>query len=275
MVKYAESSGLKITVHQTSGRGDGLRFLSQVNLSSYDGIIAVGGDGTLFETVNGWFLNASEKKPPIGILPVGTGNSVSIDLGLPAFDYKTALDIIRQGKTQKTDVGKFESENQTRYFINILGLGFITDVGLTAAKYKKFGRNAYTLAVLEELLTLKGIPLRLTIDGKKLDRSCIFVEVSNSRYTGADFMMAPGAVLNDGLLDITILNKVGRLRLLQYFPSLFKGKHILKPEVETIQARKITIESEIPKLLAPDGEHLGTTPVSIECLPQAVELFWP
>jgi len=269
----ASNLGLKLDIHQTSARGEGAKFLSSAQITGYDGVIAAGGDGTLYETVNGWISNSSDRKPPIGILPLGTGNSVAIDLGLPSFDIKKALELVRQGKSLKTDVGKFGCENQIRYFINILGLGFVTDVGLSAVRYKKFGRNAYTFAVLEELLRLKGIPLRLTVDGTILQRTCIFTEVSNSRYTGADFLMAPGARLDDGLLDVTILNTVGRLKLLQYFPSIFKGEHIHKPEVETIQARKIIIESDVPKLLAPDGEHLGSTPVSIECLPGAVELF--
>jgi diacylglycerol kinase (ATP) len=99
------------------------------------------------------------------------------------------------------------------------------------------------------------------------------VEISNTRYT-ANFLMAPRALIDDGLLDITIAKKLSRRRLLQCFPKIFTGEHIYLPEVETYQARSIKITSQKPKVLSPDGELIGITPVEVECLKQAIEVYW-
>jgi diacylglycerol kinase (ATP) len=86
--------------------------------------------------------------------------------------------------------------------------------------------------------------------------------------------MAPNALIDDGLLDITILKKMSRRKLLSSFPKIFTGEHIHLPEVETYQAKRIKIVSKKPKVLSPDGELIGITPVEIECLNQAIEVFW-
>ena len=99
------------------------------------------------------------------------------------------------------------------------------------------------------------------------------MEISNTRYT-ANFLMAPAAKIDDGLLDITLLNKVNRRKLLQSFPTIFTGEHIHLDEVETFQAEKIKVESQVPKVLTPDGELVGITPVEVECLHKAIRVFW-
>ena len=106
-----------------------------------------------------------------------------------------------------------------------------------------------------------------------MEQENIFVEVSNTTYT-SNFLMAPNAKIDDGLLDITLLRKITRRRLLQCFPKIFTGEHILFEEVEQFKAKKISIETETPKIITPDGELVGISPVKVECLHQAVEVFW-
>ena len=86
--------------------------------------------------------------------------------------------------------------------------------------------------------------------------------------------MAPRAKIDDGLLDVIIAAKLSRVRLLKCFPKIFTGEHVNLKEVETFQAKHIKIESATPKVLTPDGELMGITPVEIECLPQAIEVYW-
>lgn len=86
--------------------------------------------------------------------------------------------------------------------------------------------------------------------------------------------MAPAAKIDDGLLDVTLAGRMTRRRLLQCFPKIFTGEHVELPEIETFQAKKISIECAKTKVLTPDGELIGITPVTIECLPGAVEVFW-
>jgi len=247
--------------------------MKNANLKTYNAIIAAGGDGTLFEVINGYYLNSTDEKPPLGILPIGTGNAVARDLELHVTKWKEAVEIIAQMKPRKVDVGKFTSHGQSYYFLNILGLGFVADVTKTAKKLKGLGNISYSLGVLYQMLMLRSFKLKIELDGKLLERNNIFVEVSNTTYT-ANFFMAPNAKIDDGLFDITLLNKLCRIGLLKAFPKVFTGEHIHLPEVETFTAKHIKITTDPPKVLTPDGELIGITPVEVECLHQDIEILW-
>ena len=267
--KYNIEFDLKLTDYPEHAT----EIIKNAKFKTYDAIIAAGGDGTLFEIINGYYINSTRKKPPLGILPIGTGNAVARDLDLHVSKWKEAIEIIAQMKPRKVDVGKYTSHGQSYYFLNILGLGFVADVGKTAKKLKVLGNISYTLGVLYQMLMLKSFKLKIEIDGKLLERDNIFVEVSNTTYT-ANFYMAPNAKIDDGLLDITLLNKLGRIGLLKAFPKVFTGEHIHLPEVETFTAKHIKIITDPPKVLTPDGELIGTTPVEIECLHKDIEVLW-
>ena len=245
----------------------------KINFDEYDGLVAAGGDGTMFEVINGYFRNKSQHKIPIGILPIGTGNAFARDLDLEGERWAEAIQVISYEKTRKVDVGLFRTHGQEYYYLNILGLGFVADVTEIAHKLKIFGNIAYTLGVLYRTIFLRSNEIVIEIDGNIIKRDCTFIEVSNTRYT-ANFLMAPMAKIDDGLLDLTVAAKLSRVRLLQCFPKIFTGEHIYLPEVETFQAEKIKIQSNIPKVLTPDGELIGITPVEIICLPRAIEVFW-
>jgi diacylglycerol kinase (ATP) len=116
--------------------------------------------------------------------------------------------------------------------------------------------------------------MTIELDGKILHRDGVFVEVANSTYTGTTFYIAPEAKLDDGLLDVIILNKISRLKLLKLFTSIYDGTHINYPEVEYIKAKNIKISEENPGKLIPDGEIFGSTPIEIECLKQDIEFLW-
>ena len=250
-----------------------IEIVRDADFNKYDAIIGAGGDGTLHELVNGYFLNRSEKRIPIGIIPVGTGNAFIRDIGFANPDLRKAIQLIKDQKKRKIDVGRFQTGNQTRYFINILGFGFVTDVVQTAQHFKLFGDFAYTIGVLYRMLMLKTNTMKIEINGKKLEYNQLLVEISNSRYTGASYLMAPNASIDDGYLDVMIAKKMGRLKLLSLFSKIFKGEHIGDPFIETFKAKHITIELDEKKLLSPDGELEGTTPVEITCLHQAIEMF--
>ncbi len=270
-----ERMGMEVEWVQTESRGHAQTLAARADFSQYKGIISAGGDGTLFEVINGYFANPSAERIPIGVLPVGTGNAFVRDLDLKISDWEKALDIIHSGFTKAIDVGHFTSKGEAFYFLNILGLGFVSDVSETAQKLKVFGNTAYTLGVFYQLTFLKTHKLILEADGKRLERDNIFVEISNTRYTGTSFLMAPNAKNDDGLLDVTLLNKKSRLGILKIFPSIFDGTHVQKEGIETFRAKKIHIETKPEKVLTPDGEVLGHTPIEVECLPRAVEIFWP
>lgn len=239
----------------------------------YDGIVAAGGDGTLFEVINGYYQNPSKKRIPLGILPIGTGNAFARDLNLDQSQWQKAIDVIQKNKPRKVDVGKYTTHGQEYYFLNILGLGFVADVGETARKIKFLGNIAYTYGVFWQMIFLKTHTLKLEIDGRTMERENIFVEISNTRYT-SNFLMAPDAEIDDGLLDVTLLGKMTRRRMIQCFPKIFTGEHVFFDEVETFKVKHLSISTNTPKVLTPDGELVGITPVEVECLYRDIEVFW-
>ena len=266
-------NGIEFDLQITNYPGHGIEITRNADFGNYDGVIAAGGDGTLFEVVNGYFQNPSVTKIPLGVLPVGTGNAFARDLEQDVSRWKEAVEIIAGHKTRKVDVGKYHSHGQDYYYLNILGIGFVSDVTAIAHKLKMLGNISYTLGVFYRTIFLKADKMSIEIDGQLLERECTFVEISNTRYT-ANFLMAPKALIDDGLLDVTIAKKLTRRRLLYCFPKIFTGEHVLLPEIETYQAKNIKISSTLPKVLSPDGELIGITPVEIECLNQAIEVFW-
>jgi len=154
-------------------------------------------------------------------------------------------------------------------------MGFIADIAATAARLKWLGNSAYTLAVLLRLPWMKAQRLSLDIDGQSVEREAVFVEVANSSYTGASFLIAPKAKLDDGLLDVVLLRGISRIGLLRLFRTVHDGSHIRDPHVEYLQVRSITVTEPAPGPLVPDGEILGTSPACFECLPGAVWFLWP
>lgn len=265
--------GAEIDSVQTDFAGHGTEIIKNLDFGKYDALAVSGGDGTLFEAVNGYFANASLKRIPLGIIPVGRGNAFARDLNLFPEKWEEAVDAVLSGKRKKIDVGLFRAGDEKYYFINILGFGFVTDVAATAFKLRAFGDLSYILGVFYRMAGLKPYKLRMEIDGTKIERENVFAEISNTRYTGKDFLMAPSAEIDDGLLDLTLLNKVGRIRLLQCLPKIFSGTHITMKEVETFKVKRLVVETVPAKMLTPDGQLMGSTPIEVECLPCAMEVF--
>jgi diacylglycerol kinase (ATP) len=271
--KTFQKYDIRFDLHSTEYPGHAMRIVEQAVIGEYDGIVAAGGDGTLFEVVNGCYRNPSERRIPLGVLPTGTGNAFARDLALETGQIEQAVEIIHRYHPRPVDVGRFQTGNDRFYYLNILGLGFVADVTAAAEKLKVFGNLAYTYGVFVRTLFLKSFQLVIEIDGKKLERENLFTEISNTRYT-SNFLMAPYAEIDDGMLDLTLLGPLTRRRLLKCFPLIFSGEHIHLPEVETFQAKHIRISTAVPKVLTPDGELVGTTPVEVECLHRDLEVFW-
>ncbi len=238
---------------------------------SWDGIVALGGDGTLFEVINGMMQGNPELPLPLGVLPAGTGNSFSRDLAIRT--HADAMDKIIAGHTRPVDLGECLCADRRFVFINILGFGFVADVAQKAWSYRRWGALNYVIGVFIITKNLQSYPLEMEIDGQSFRRDNIFVEISNSQKTGGDMIMAPDAKIDDGLLDVVVLNKVSRLRLLSALPKIFKGTHLQMQEVEHFTARNMTFRTTPAKALTPDGEIAGSTPISISVLPGKIRIF--
>jgi YegS/Rv2252/BmrU family lipid kinase len=259
----------------TDGRGHAVSLAEQSGLADYDAVVASGGDGTLFEVLNGYVRNTAERKPPLGLIPNGTGNAFMKELGLRKSDWRQAVDIVAAGRTRTLDIGRLQAQGQTWHFLNIVGMGFVAEVATAAVPLKKLGNAAYTAATLLKLPRMRSQQITLDIDGETIVRRGVFVEVANSRYTGTTFLIAPRAMLDDGLLDVVLLKHISRTGLLRVFNTIYDGSHVHHPAVEYFQARSIQVTEEFPGSLIPDGEILAGTPARFDCLPGAIEFLWP
>ncbi len=270
-VPLLKKYGISFDVLTSQFAGHTIQLAQESDPSLYDGIIAVGGDGTLFELINGLLKKHSNLNTPIGQIPVGTGNSFIKDLGIDSIE--DAVTKIASGKTKKVDLGWFSYPEGGHYFINLLGSGFVANVAHRAGKYKALGSASYVLGVFEEVALLKSIPTEMTIDSKVYQRDAIFIEICNSTKTGGNMIMAPSAKIDDGWLNVVLLNKISRAKLLKIFPQIFKGTHVEESCVETFRGQHIKIISEPPQRLTPDGEVFGTTPIEVSIFPGKISIF--
>ncbi|RPH93686.1 MAG: diacylglycerol kinase family lipid kinase [Calditrichaeota bacterium] len=263
--------GIKVE-HQLSEYAGHLTELAERQVSGdWDGIVVVGGDGSLFEVINGMMRGNEQLPIPLGVIPVGTGNSFSRDLAIQ--NPEQAVEKIIGNRTRRVDLGMCQCEDQLFYFINILGFGFVSDVAQKASYYKRWGSLSYVIGVFIITAELESYHLEFEIDGQTFQRDNIFVEISNSTKTGGDMLMAPQAKIDDGYLDVVLLNKISRLGLLSALPKIFKGTHLQMKQVETFKAQKMVFRPESAKVLTPDGEIIGKTPISVAVLPGKIRVF--
>lgn len=267
--------GIAAEFLQTKHPGHGSDLVGEADLAGFDGVIAAGGDGTVFEVLNGLYRQPASARIPLGLLPVGTGNAFARDLGLQPSAWMDGIELIRRGHTRMMDVGHVIGADTSYHFLNIVHLGFTVEANRSALKLKFLGNSAYTLAALWQVMKLNTYPVELEIDGKPLRDDYVFVAVSNTRYTGTHFKMAPAAETDDGLLDVTLLRRLSRRRVLQLFPTVYDGRHVGYEEVTTCKASSIRIHSPEAMLMAPDGEFRGRTPAEISCLRQDLPIFCP
>ncbi|MEJ2385098.1 MAG: diacylglycerol kinase family lipid kinase [Xanthomonadales bacterium] len=257
----------------TSGPGSATERVAGRRLAGYDGIVAAGGDGTLFEVVNGLCAHEAGERPPLGVLPIGTGNAFARDLGLAPGAWRRGADIIRSGRTRPLDVGEVDCGAERFRFLNIVGAGLPVAAMLTAERLKRLGRAAYSVATLWQALRCRSEPFELELDGERIGQDSLFVEIANTRYTGTSFLIAPDARLDDGLFDVVLVRRLPRRRLLRLFPSIYSGTHVRYPEVTVRRAREVRIIAPSGLPLAPDGELRGATPATVRCLPGYLDVF--
>lgn len=246
-------------------------------------VVAVGGDGTLFDVINGVIhgdtadAGTGSHAVPAGVvfgqIPVGTGNSFIRDLEI--HDAHAAIQAILQGNTRPVDLGILSCATGEYSFVNLLGAGFVSAVAHGAAQYKRWGALSYIIAVLRETVRLSPGAMTLTVDGSRTTTRAIFVEICNSRYTGGAMLMAPDARIDDGLLDIVYMEGTTRRKLLTLFPRIFSGRHVEDPVIHVVRGSAITVETDTPWLLTPDGETFGTTPITVGVRPQALQMICP
>lgn len=269
IVDFLAAHKIDYSLFESKYHGHIVHLFEKISIDEYDAIVSIGGDGTNYHILNGLLHNhSSDQLPPICILPLGSGNSFAKDLKIESLS--DGLRSLVSGNTRKVDVCSFSQGNQTHYFVNLAGLGFVTDVAKTASRFKIFKDFSYIIGVFVQTLKLKFHDMELEIDGRIINEKNCFVEFCNSRYTGGEMLMAPKAKIDDGLMDIIVAGKISRISLLKTLPKLFKGTHIEHPAVRYFKAKEAKIFTTPSKLMLPDGEIFGKTPATFKIHPGLV-----
>lgn len=247
---FCRQQKLKYDIHVTDRPGHAIDLARQA--AKHGGtVVAVGGDGTVNEVVNGIVGTPAR----LGILPAGSGNDLAWQMGLKQ-NLQKNLQTLIDGQVRTMDVGQI---NGQRYFVNGFGAGFDGEVAGRVRAYLRHahGYTAYLMAALRTLATYRFRSVRLTIDNHVVrDQPLFFVSCCNGTTYGGGFKVAPSAKLDDGLLTICAVDKVSRLYALRNLPKFTRGTHLTLPEVHTYTGRQIIIESDQPQPAQADGELL-------------------
>lgn len=233
-------------------------------------IYSVGGDGTVNEIVNG----IAGTNSSLGVIPTGSGNDFIRSYQSQA-DIKRMVHSTINGEKRSIDLAKVND----KYFVNISSIGFDANVVYNAMKFKKVpgvtGSMAYLFSIIYTVFKNKICKIRVEIDGEKFELNALLVAVANGKYYGGGIMPAPDAKLDDGLLDICMVSRVGRLKILSLFPQYMKGRHGRIKQVSFFKAKRVAIRSEDELCLNIDGEIVTACTINFEVFEKAISIIYP
>ena len=283
--------GVGIQVMRTSRPGEATELTREAYANGYRKFLAIGGDGTAFEIINGLFPESlTQGRATLGFLPLGTGNSFLRDFSSNGIEHST--EALREGRHRPCDVirlrysgtaatggrdssARLGASDGAIYFMNLLSLGFPAEVGAqTNRRFKRWGEFGYILGVLAELLRLRHLAFAHRLDAA-IDwdrRECLFLTFSNSKFTGGKMMIAPHADPADAKIEYVRWSPIGRLRLLWLFPRLFSGTHVRHPLASRAAASRVELDLQGPVNAMIDGEILTLHCRSLEILPGALDV---
>ena len=246
----------------------------------YELVVAVGGDGTAHEVINGLMQVAPERRPRMGVVPMGSGNDFAHAIGMqpqPAF----ALRQVFTSKPRWIDVGKLQDNlGRTEYWDNTVGIGFDATVTIRSRNFPYLrGFLIYFIAVLQTILLDHEAPrLQARTDTEKWDEELLMLVLCNGGREGGGFYIAPTANNAEGILHYVAVQSVSRPMMLRLLPEFMKGTHQRFPQVRMGTLQRLELQSDRPLKIHTDGEvfagfGVDVRQLTVEILPQAVEIM--
>lgn len=266
------AGGIEVEVATTGAAGDATRIAREASQRGVGRFIAVGGDGTSYEIVNGLFPRAdNEQRPVLAFLPLGTGNSFLRDFSHLGVEY--AIDSLLAERGRACDVLRLHHRGGVLHYINLLSMGFTADVAtLRARRFSSWGELGYFGSIFLTLARFRRRPFPIRISGESnFDaRPCLFLTFNNSKFTGGTMMIAPGAETADGLIEYVRWGPIGRLGLIRNLPGLYTGTHIQHPLAECKAVPCVEFNLDAPVDVMIDGEVLTLHCERLDVLPGAL-----
>lgn len=274
-LKRVRELGIDLEIAQTTRPGEATPLARDAYARGFRNFLAVGGDGTSFEIVNGIFPEAATQgRAALGFLPLGTGNSFLRDFTTRGVEH--TIEALREARRRPCDVIRLRHAAGDIFFINMLNLGFAAEAGEIAnRKFKRWGQMGYVFGVFARLARLEHVafPHRLEGAAEWDRRTCLFLAFGNSKFTGGKMMIAPKADPADGRIEYVRWSPLGRLRLLWTFPRLFTGTHIHHPLASRAAVERIEFDLDRPVNVIVDGEVIRLQCRSVEVLPSALDVI--
>ena len=250
----------------------------KAGLDCYDLVIALGGDGTVHEVVNGLMKLPADHRPVFGVVPLGSGNDFAHGLGISS-QSEVALRQVLNGTPQPVDVGVVEDNiGRREYWINTIGFGFDAVVTIRSRKIPVVhGFAVYFAAVLQTIL-LNYIPfhLQLKVDDQFSEETDLMFVACNGKREGGGFRVAPGADMFDGMLDLIAVHKISRLKMLYTLPYFLNGSQNRLPYIRTGRFKRLELTYDHPLMIHADGEVFAgfsskSTQLSVEIIPGGLQ----
>ena len=243
-------------------------------------VVAVGGDGVVNEVVNGLCADGDtgSSTTSLGIIPCGTGNALARMLGLPRETLAAARHLALSRQTRTIDLGEIScvvaGKNERRLFANDANFGFAAQVVERCERTGKFSRGTlpYLTALLLTALRHRNHDLKLQVDGQDSAGSFATVLVCNGETTGGGMRVAPGALLDDGRLDVIVIGHLRPWEIFWHAPKIYRGTHVAIRKVSVQRAQKISVASPEKLSIVADGEIVGEAPATFRVLPQAMNV---
>jgi diacylglycerol kinase (ATP) len=268
------AGGIAIDVVATHAPHQAAEIARDAYRKGYRRFIAVGGDGTSYEIVNGIFpLNARAEPPTLAFLPLGTGNSFQRDFTDQGVEY--AIESLLAGRSRPCDVLRLKHNQGVIHYINLLSMGFSADVAtLRARHFSGWGELGYQSSIFICLARFRrrAFPLRVDEEEKIDRRPCLFLTFSNSKFTGGTMMIAPRAEIDDGLIEFVRWGPIGRVGLVRNLPRLYDGTHIEHPLAERRAVKRVQFVLDSPVDVMVDGEVLTLHCRELDVLPAALNV---
>jgi diacylglycerol kinase (ATP) len=270
------AGGIEVDALETKSPAQASELAREAFGKGYRQFIAVGGDGTSYEIVNGLFPGAEAQageRPTLGFLPLGTGNSFLRDFSDRGVEY--AIESLIARKSRPCDVLRLTHRDGVIHYINLLSVGFTADVAtMRARRFGGWGELGYQSSIFICLARFRRRPFPLAVDGEKnIDRRpCLFLTFNNSKFTGGTMMIAPKAEIDDGLIEFVRWGPIGRAGLIRNLPTLYDGTHIEHPLAERRGVKRVDFHLDGPADVMVDGEVLTLHCERLEVLPSALNV---
>jgi YegS/Rv2252/BmrU family lipid kinase len=268
------AGGIVLKVVETSAPGQATVLAREACAEGYRKFIAVGGDGTSYEVVNGLFPSEHAAPPTLAFLPLGTGNSFLRDFSDRGVEF--AIEALLARRSLPCDVLRLTHQGGVLHYINLLSMGFSADVAtLRARRFSHWGELGYFTSIFLTLARFNRRPFPTRADGQEQfdDRRCLFVTFNNSKFTGGTMMIAPKAQIDDGCVEYVRWGPIGRLGLIRNLPGLYDGTHIEHPLAECKSVRRVEFKLDAPVDVMVDGEVMSLHCEVLEVLPKALNVI--